>query len=119
MNALGQQRDIATAKFKVRPPNRELAAAYENWIPLIPLCSDSVRGDVPRPARGLIAESDLNDIVDLIERRFTAAMPVMFQAVPSVPLRLFLDALEHLIALFGKQRLKDYLKGELGNSISH
>lgn len=119
MHALGEQRSLATAKFKVRPPNSELAAMYKNWIPLIPLCSDNVRNDVLKPARGQIAESDLNDIVDLIEQRFTAAIPVMFQAVPSEPLRLFLDAAEHLIAFFGKHRLKDYLEAQLGNSVSH
>jgi hypothetical protein len=119
LGALGARRDAVIANFKVPPPTTEFALQYPTWIPLIPLCSDSVRQDVPAPARAKIAESDLDTIVDLIDHRFKAVVPLMLDGIPSTPLRLFLDVVEHVIAFFGKRPLKNYLKRQLGSSISH
>jgi hypothetical protein len=60
------------------------------WVPLILLCSAVVETDVPEPPPGKITENDLNEIVDLIDKRLRALMPSLLRNVPSEPLRLSL-----------------------------
>ncbi len=86
-----------------------------DWVPLIPLCSDLVQTDVPEPPHGKITEDSLNEIVELIDKRLSALMPLLLRDVPSEPLRLCLEGVAKLIELFGKGKIKNYLRAQLGS----
>jgi hypothetical protein len=101
-------------RFKLKAPPDATSELDSDWVPLIPLCSDVVETDVPEPLQGKITEDGLNEIVDLIDKRLSALMPLLLRDVPSEPLRLCLEGVARLIELFGKGKIKNYLQGQLG-----
>jgi hypothetical protein len=111
---LGPRAADVLTRFKVKAPPDATSELDCAWVPLIPLCSKVVETDVPEPRPGKITEDDLNEIVDLIDKRLSALMPLLLRDVPSEPVRLCLEGLAKLIELFGKGKTKNYLQTQLG-----
>jgi hypothetical protein len=115
--ALGAQSAEALARFRVKAPPDATSELSADWIPIVPLCSDIVREDVGQPPEGKISISSLNEIVDRIDVRLGAVLPLLLRDIPSEPLRLCLQAVARLIELFGKAKIKEYLISQLGASV--
>lgn len=117
LSALGAQSVEAQARFKVKAPEDATSELKADWIPIIPLCSDAVREDVNEPPQGKISIASLNEIVDLIDARLGAVLPLLLRDVPSEPLRLCLEGAAKLVELFGKGKMKEYLISQLGGCV--
>jgi len=111
---LGPQSVDVLTRFRVKAPPDATSELDSDWVPLIPLCSEVVRTDVPEPPHGKITEDDLNEIVNLIDKRLRVLMPLLLRDVPSEPLRLSLEGVARLIDFFGKGKIKEYLQAQLG-----
>lgn len=118
LTALGSGSAEALARFRVRKQEGVGDPPSGDWIPIIPLCTDVVSDDVTQPQRGKISRDSLNEIVDLIDRRFSAVLPLLLRDVPSEPVRLCLQGVAKLIELFGKGKVKEYLESELRDSVA-
>lgn len=116
LSALGTKSGQALARFRVKAPDDATNDLNSDWIPIVPLCSDLVSKDVPQPVRGAISVDNLNEIVDLIDGRFGAVLPLLLRDVRSEPVRICLQGLAKLIELFGKGKVKEYLESELRDS---
>ena len=95
-------------RFKVKAPPDATSELDRDWVPLIPLVFlILVQTDVPEPPHGKITEDSLNnEIVELIDKRLSALMPLLLRDVPSEPLRLCLEGVAKLIELLAKARLR-------------
>jgi hypothetical protein len=62
----------------------------KRWIPIIPLCSESVLKPVPPRNRTIISDVKLRLIVKLIGKRVRAIVSLWRSQIPSWPLRMFL-----------------------------
>jgi predicted acylesterase/phospholipase RssA len=87
-----------------------------NWLPIIPLCAESVWKSIPPVPRTQITPARLSLIVDLVLKRFRAVASVWLGQIPSWPLRLFLRPGPWFIALLAKAPLTNALKSQLGDS---
>ena len=114
---LGPRAADALARFKVKAPSDATSAQNDDWLPLIPLCSEMVATDVPPAPLGKITHESLDEIVDLIDGRLSAVLPMLLRDVPSAPARLALEAAAKLFEWFGKGKIKEYLQTQLGNSL--
>ncbi len=71
------------AAFGTNPPNTVVEPQSQRWIPLIPLCGTAAE-EVPQPARASVSGEDLDDVVDLIVKRFKAVVPLLLPKLPSI-----------------------------------
>jgi hypothetical protein len=117
LEALGARKSKAIADFRVDAPDNTTGGQSGIWIPIIPLCGDAVGQDVPSPARGKITQENLREIVRLIDDRMNAVVPRLLQHAFSEPIRLALKLGEQLFTFFGRSRIEDYLRSQLGDSI--
>jgi hypothetical protein len=90
--------------------------AAQKWLPIIPLCSESVAQPLPPIPRVQITGESLNEIVELILKRFRAIVPMFIDRIPSWAFRSFLKIGQPAIALLAKKPLTDALIKELGDS---
>ena len=114
---LGPRATDVLTRFKVKAPPDATSELDGDWVPLIPLCSDVVKTDLPEPPQGKITKDGLNEIVDLIDKRLSALMPLLLRDVPSEPLRLCLEGVAKLVELFGRGKIKNYLQAQLGTCV--
>jgi predicted acylesterase/phospholipase RssA len=98
----------ALAAFGMNPPNEVVEPQSQRWIPLIPLCGTAA-AEVPRPARASMSDDDLDDVVDLIMKRFKAVVPLLAPKLPSVAVHL----VDFFVALHEEGALKNYLRSQL------
>jgi hypothetical protein len=91
-------------------------AADDVWLPIIPLCTDSLRQPIPRVVRAKMTEQDLDVILDLIMKRFKALMPHLISAIPSMPFRTFLSIGQPAIRFLARKPLHDLIAKQLGDS---
>ena len=117
LDALGAKKADVIAKFKVPAPDGATGGPSGVWIPIIPLCSAAVTPDVPPPTAGKISEENLDNIVKLIDYRMTAVLPALLRDLPSSPLRFCIEFAEKMFSWFGKGKIKDYLKSQLGDAV--
>jgi predicted acylesterase/phospholipase RssA len=88
----------------------------ERWVPIIPLCTDEIRKPVPAQDRFKMKEKDLDDILDLIFKRFHAVVSALLQPVHA-PWHFVISSIVPTIAHFaGSGPLKELLVKELGDS---
>jgi len=87
-----------------------------DWLPIIPLCSDTVQTKLPRVPRVQITDQKLKLIVKLILDRFGAVVAALLDPIPSWPLRIFLKLGQPFIRLFARQPLTKALIDQLGES---
>lgn len=86
------------------------------WLPIVPLCTPELREPIAPIARFQMRDADLDDIVDLISKRFQAVVSVMLNSIHHLGLRLFLRPGPWFIAHLGRGMLKQALVKELGDS---
>jgi predicted acylesterase/phospholipase RssA len=98
----------ALAAFGLNPPNTVVDPQNQRWIPLIPLCGTAAV-EVPEPARASMSDTDLDDVVDLIVKRFKAVIPLLLPKLPSIAVH----AVDFFVALHEKGELKKYLRTQL------
>lgn len=112
--------DAVKTKYGRRPPGDYASAgdqqAAQNWLPIIPLCSDGVAQPLARVPRAQMTGANLNEIVDLILKRFRAIVPLFIDLIPSWAFRSFLKIGQPVIAHLAKKPLTDALIKELGDS---
>jgi hypothetical protein len=96
------------AAFGMNPPNATVEPQNQRWIPLIPLCGTAtVEG--PQPQRASMSDDDLDEVVDLIVKRFKAIVPLLLPKLPSIAVH----AVDVFVALNEKGELKTYLRNQL------
>jgi predicted acylesterase/phospholipase RssA len=86
------------------------------WLPVIPLCAESVSNSIPPVARAQMAGADVRIVVDLILQRFGALVPLLLGLIPSMPLRLFLRVGQPFIRGLARGPLRNALIKQLGDS---
>jgi hypothetical protein len=86
------------------------------WLPIVPLCTRGLREPIAPIARFKMRDADLDDVVDLISKRFQAVVSVMLNSIHHWGLRLFLRPGPWFIAHLGRGMLKQALVKELGDS---
>jgi len=111
ISKLGGRAEETFDKFKVRHPPEGTGAT--DWIPLIPLCSETVSIDVERPDRGRINRDTLDYIIKLIYRRVNALIPVLIQDLQSPAQRILVETGARIIEALDREKLKDYLNSQL------
>jgi predicted acylesterase/phospholipase RssA len=118
-------REEVLNKYARRPPgdyagfdqmSADESPAAQKWLPIIPLCTDSVAQPLPPIPRAQISGAALNEIVELILKRFRAIMPLFIDRIPSWAFRSFLKIGQPIIAHLAKKPLTDALIKELGDS---
>jgi hypothetical protein len=88
----------------------------ERWLPIIPLCSDKVRTEVPAQPRFKMKEKDLDDVIGLIFKRFQAVVSALLKPIPA-PWHFIISSVVPAIAHFaGSGPLKKALVEKLGDS---
>jgi hypothetical protein len=102
----GDRRALAT--FGMDPPNTMVKPQNQRWIPVIPLCGTAA-DEVPRPARASMSDDDLDEIIDLILKRFKAVAPLLLPKLPSTAVHL----VDFLAALHEEGEVKKYLRSQL------
>jgi predicted acylesterase/phospholipase RssA len=88
----------------------------QKWLPIIPLCTEYLSTKLPYIERQPITGAKLNEIVDLILKRFRAIVPLFIDRIPSWAFRSFLKIGQPVIAHLAKKPLTDALIKELGDS---
>ncbi len=91
-------------------------AAPDDWFPVVPLCTDALREEVPRPNRVQMSRAGVNRVVDLTLRRFKAVMSLLLSSVPSRALRSFLILGQPVIRVLARRPLRKTLVKQLGDS---
>jgi hypothetical protein len=86
------------------------------WLPVVPLCSEALRQPILTPDRAKMKDSDLDDVIDLVSKRFRAVTSVLISSIRHWQLRLFLKPGPWFIAFFGRGLVKQALIQELGDS---
>lgn len=85
------------------------------WIPIIPLCGGVAEPIVPVP-RVKIPGKALDEIMDLIMKRFKGVINVLLSNVQSTPLRIFLRIGQPAIRFLASSPLRDTLVRGFGDS---
>jgi predicted acylesterase/phospholipase RssA len=98
----------ALTAFGINPPNVTVEPQNQRWIPLIPLCGTAAE-EVPQPARASMSDDDLDDVVDLIVKRFKAVVPLLVPKLPSIAVHV----VDFFVALHEEGELKKYLRSQL------
>ncbi len=91
-------------------------AATGDWIPIVPLCTDALREEVPRPNRVQMSRTGVNRVIDLTVGRFRAVMSLLLSSVPSRALRNFLILGQPVIRFLARRPLRKFLVKQLGDS---
>ncbi len=91
-------------------------ASSDIWLPVIPLCADSVRNPIESVPRAVMSQPDLDEIVKLILLRFKAVVWRMIDGIPSRPLRWFLRLGQPFIRFLAKGPLRTALIRQLGDA---
>lgn len=99
-----------------RPLPLAQAMADNNWIPIIPLCSNAVSDPLPPVPRERIAAANVRLIVGLILKRFRAVIYLVLAQIQFWPLRFFLQLGQPFIAWLVRRPLEKALVQELGDS---
>jgi predicted acylesterase/phospholipase RssA len=114
-------RDAVLAKFR-RPAPGSYAGSEGPvrsggvWLPMIPLCAESVSIPIPPVERTQMTGRDLKVIVALILQRFGALVPLFLGLIPFWPLRLFLRVGQPFIRRLARRPLRNALIKQLGDS---
>ena len=95
----------------VPPAQPEMA-----WLPIIPLCSQEVATPIEAVPRVRMSSRKLDEVINLILRRFRAVMGVISPTIPSFTLRAFLWPGRWIIPWLARKPLRDRLIKELGDS---
>ena len=98
----------AAGKFGTPPPNGLAEPRDPGWIPLIPLCGTAAE-KAPRPPRASMNDSDLDEVVNLIVKRFKALVPLLLPTATSVAVQV----LASLVAFHEAGELKKFLRSRL------
>jgi predicted acylesterase/phospholipase RssA len=98
----------AIAAFGIDPPNTMVQPQTQRWVPLIPLCGTAAQ-EVTQPGRASMTDDDLDDIVDLIVKRFKAIVPRLLPKLPAIAVH----AVDLFVALHEEGALKEYLRSQL------
>lgn len=85
------------------------------WMPLIPLCGSAAR-EAAYPQREKLSSKDLDRIVDQVHDRMYKLFNVLVSQVPERGLRWFLKPGPFFITWLAKDRIKNTLAQQLGDS---
>jgi hypothetical protein len=85
----------------------------QRWIPVIPLCSESVLNPVPTRKSTTIPDAKLRLIVKLIGKRVRAIVGLWRAQIPSWPLRMFLWPGEWVIPWLAERPIRNLLESQL------
>jgi hypothetical protein len=113
-------RDEVIAKFTRPAPGTysgsEQIRSGTVWLPIIPLCAESVSNPILPVERTQMTGPDLKVIVNLILQRFRALIPLLIGLIPFMPLRLFLRVGQPFIRWLARRPLRNALIKQLGDS---
>jgi hypothetical protein len=112
----GRLSDEARTKFKIPAPPDAPPMQNQDWIPIIPLCSAALNQDEPWPQPGKISQASLTQIVKLIDGRLNAVLPQLLRDAPAA-VRIPMDGLAKLVELLGKDKMKEFLAAQMGDSV--
>jgi hypothetical protein len=98
----------AVAAFGIDPPNEQVTPQDQRWIPLVPLCGTAAV-EVPQPARAKMSDDDLDDVTDLIVKRFKAVVPLLVPRLPAITVHI----IDFFVALHEEGELRKYLRSQL------
>jgi hypothetical protein len=90
--------------------------AGDLWIPIIPLCTESLSGDIAWVKRAKISHRKLHAIVTLILKRYKAVVPHIIGLIPSRWFRFFLKIGQPMIRFLIRSPLTDALVRQLGDA---
>jgi len=105
----------ARAKFKVNAPPGVTEEEKQDWIPIIPLCTDTLTARLTPPVRRKMARKDVDVIVELIEKRVNEVLPRVLQ-LNSV-LAHIVRGVAGLFQISGRDRVRDMLTKALGDGV--
>ena len=88
------------------------------WLPIIPLCEESVRNDFGPVVRYRMPAAKLGQIVDQIAVRMRAVLQNLVHQLPFGWLRFFLMPGCYIIPWFAKGPLRKALRKGLGDSVA-
>ena len=63
------------ARFKVKPPPDAKTELDQDWIQIIPLCTDELNAPIATPQRRKMSKGDLDKIIDLVKARLDRLVP--------------------------------------------
>jgi predicted acylesterase/phospholipase RssA len=107
----------APGKYSDSGPSAGAAdSPADAWIPIIPLCTESVSTPIGPIARAKMSAADLEQVLNLIMRRFRAVVPHLLALLSSRPLRIFLRIGQPAIRWLARRPLRDALIAQLGDS---
>ncbi len=97
-----------------------LPKAQENtgelWLPLIPLCTESLSTPIPHIPRAKMTRAHLDSIVTLILKRYKAVIPLLIDLIPNRIFRWFLKFGQPAIRFLAREPLTNALIKNLGDS---
>jgi hypothetical protein len=99
----------------IYPPDCSVSAETV-WLPIVPLCTRELREPIAPIARFQMRDAELDEVVDLIAKRFQAVVSVLLNSIHHWALRLFLRPGPWFIAHLSRGMLKQALAKELGSS---
>jgi predicted acylesterase/phospholipase RssA len=104
------------AKFKVKPPSDAKTELDQDWIPIIPLCTDALSARMATPQRRKMSKNDLDKIIDLIKKRLDAVAPKVLDVNAAIAhvIRAALAVFETL----ERGKIREKLVSALGDGIS-
>jgi Patatin-like phospholipase len=123
-----EARQIVEDKFRRRAPGtyaeppgaQPLPKIQQNaddlWLPIIPLCTESLATPLPRIPRAKMTCAQLDSIVTLIIDRYKALIPHLIDLIPSMWFRRFLNLGQFAIRRLARGPIKEALKKGLGDS---
>jgi predicted acylesterase/phospholipase RssA len=110
----GQTAEMLRGADASLPEGQEEAG--DLWIPIIPLCTESLSREIPRAERAQISSDKLHAIVTLVLKRYQAIIPHFIASIPSPWFRFFLRIGQPAIRYFVRRPLTDALIKQLGDS---
>jgi len=105
----------ALAKFKVKPPSDAKTELDQDWIQIIPLCTDELKAPIATPQRRKMSKNDLDGIIDLVKARLESLVPRVLDVHSAVAhvIRAALAVMETL----ERDKIRELLITALGDGV--
>ena len=104
------------AKLDLPLPDGQ-AEAGDVWLPIIPLCTPYLRTELPPVPREQMSRAKLDQIVNLVLKRYRVLVSRLIDLIPSALFRIFLRIGQPFIAWRLKGPLKNMLVRNLGDGL--
>ena len=104
------------AESKQNSPQADQTNNRDCWLPIIPLCSETLSKHIPPIERVKMSGAALNLICGMIMARFRELISLLISGIPSPTLRIFLRLGQPIIRFLARGPLREALINGLGDS---